>query len=145
MGNLRSDNGVCALLLGEFERDRLLLKEIFRRAGWRLLEARNRRRALDCLKENPVQVVITESELPDWNWKHVLRDLRRMTTTPPQLVVTSRTADEHLWAEVLNVGGYDVLAQPFEADEVERVVASAYRHFAQPIGAGLGRVVYDVA
>ena len=145
MSNSKSYNGVCALLLGEFEKDRLLVKEIFRRAGWRLLEARNRRKALDCLKENPVQVVITETELPDWNWKMVLRDLRRMTKTPPQLVVTSRTADEYLWAEVLNVGGYDVLAQPFEADEVERVVASAWRHFAQPIGAGAPRVAYDVA
>jgi hypothetical protein len=44
-------------------------------------------------------------------------------------VVTSRTADDYLWAEVLNVGGYDVLAQPLERDEVERVVASARRHF----------------
>jgi DNA-binding response OmpR family regulator len=45
------------------------------------------------------------------------------------LIVTSRTADEHLWAEVLNIGGYDVLPQPFNRDEVERVVAAARRHF----------------
>jgi len=128
MTDKKNDNSLCALLLGAFEKDRPLLTEIFRRAGWRLLEARNRRRALHCLQKNPVQVVIAESDLPDWNWKHVLNDLRRMAA-PPQLVVTSATADEYLWAEVLNVGGYDVLAQPLEADEVERVVVSAWRHF----------------
>ena len=30
-----------------------------------------------------------------------------------------------LWAEVLNLGGYDVLAQPFDELEVRRVVALA--------------------
>jgi DNA-binding response OmpR family regulator len=61
-----------------------------------------------------------------------LNDLRSLTK-PPQLIVTSRTADESLWAEVLNVGGYDVMAQPFEQYEVERVIASAHRHFHQPM------------
>jgi DNA-binding response OmpR family regulator len=78
-----------------------------------------------------VHVVITEKELPDWNWKGVLVDLRRLES-PPQLIVTSRDADERLWAEALNVGAYDVLAQPFNRDEVERVIASARRHFAAP-------------
>jgi len=50
-------------------------------------------------------------------------------THPPQLVVASRTADDRLWAEVLNIGGYDVLAQPFDSDEVSRVIAAARRHF----------------
>jgi len=122
------DQAVSALAVGEYESDRLLLHEIFRRCGWRLFEARDRRRALECLEKNPVQVVIVESEVRNWNWRKVLNDLRRMVT-PPQLVVTSRTADDYLWAEVLNVGGFDVLAQPLEPDEVERVIASAWRHF----------------
>jgi len=122
------EHAVSALAVGEYETDRLLLHEIFRRCGWRLFEARDRRRALECLERNPVQVVIAESEVRNWNWRRVLSDLRRLPA-PPQLVVTSRIADDYLWAEVLNVGGYDVLTQPFEADEVERVIASARRHF----------------
>jgi len=43
------------------------------------------------------------------------------------LVVTSKFPDESLWAEVLNLGGYDVLAQPFDREEVTRVVRSAVR------------------
>jgi hypothetical protein len=43
------------------------------------------------------------------------------------LVVASHCADEFLWAEVLNLGGYDVLAQPFEDGDVLRVLASALR------------------
>jgi DNA-binding response OmpR family regulator len=119
---------VSALLVGEFADERLLLREIFRNCGWRLFEASDRRQALQALERNPVRVVITETSLPSGDWRKVLRDLRKLPV-PPQLVVTSRLADDHLWAEVLNIGGFDVLARPLDRDEVERVVASASRHF----------------
>jgi len=119
---------VSALLVGEFADERLLLREIFRNCGWRLFEASDRRQALQALERNPVRVVITETSLPSGDWRKVLQDLRKLPV-PPQLVVTSRLADDHLWAEVLNIGGFDVLARPLDRDEVERVVASASRHF----------------
>ena len=37
---------------------------------------------------------------------------------PPSLIVLSCRADEFLWAKVLNLGGFDVLMTPFEAEEV---------------------------
>jgi len=122
---------VSALAVGEFENDRKLLQDIFQNHGWRLLEARDRRLALRLLEHNPVHVVLAESELPNWGWKKILSDLRRFAH-PPQLIVASRTADDHLWAEVLNIGGYDVLPQPLERDEVERVVAAARRSHRIP-------------
>jgi DNA-binding response OmpR family regulator len=125
------EHPVSVLAVGEFESDRLLLHDIVTKSGWRLFEARDRRRAMHFLETNPVQVVIAESELPNWGWKKVLSDLRRLAQ-PPELIVTSRTADDYLWAEVLNIGGYDVLPQPLERDEVERVIAAARRHFNLP-------------
>jgi hypothetical protein len=43
------------------------------------------------------------------------------------VIVSSRLADERLWAEVLNLGGYDVLGMPFEPEKVLRVADSAWR------------------
>ncbi len=125
---MKSENKLSALLVGEYKGDRLLVHEVFQRLGWKLFEARDRNRAIECLDSNPVQVVIAESDVPNWNWKRVLSDLRNRAK-PPQLVVTSRQADESLWSEVLNVGGYDVMAQPLDSHEVERVISSAHRHF----------------
>lgn len=119
---------VSALMVGEYGEDRLLVHEVFRRCGWRLWETRRRRPAIDYLARHPVQVVLAGSNSPRWNWKRVLSDLRRLGR-PPQLIVTSPAANEFLWAEVLNMGGYDVLAQPFRRDEVERVVAAARRRY----------------
>lgn len=130
MNNLREE-GVSALLLGDYENDRVLLHDIFRKPGWRLFEARDRRRALDCLGQYPVHVVIAETTGKSWGWKSLLSDLRRCVQ-PPQLLVTSHTADDALWSEVLNFGAYDLLRQPLVRDEVERVVSAARRHFHLP-------------
>jgi DNA-binding response OmpR family regulator len=133
---MNAENILSALLVGEYKGDRLLVHQVFHKLGWRLFEARDRRKAMECLDQNPVHVVIAESDVPNWNWKRVLHDLRRRAK-PPQLVVTSRQADESLWSEVLNVGGYDVMAQPLDSNEVERVIASAHRHFDyRPMTAG---------
>ena len=122
-----TESSLSILLVGEYKKDRLLLHEISRRVGWRLFEVRDRRRAMEFLERHPVQVVVAERDVPNWGWKEVLGDLRRLEN-PPQLIVASHAPDEALWAEVLNIGGYDVLPQPLERDEVERVIASAWRH-----------------
>jgi DNA-binding response OmpR family regulator len=119
---------VSALFVGGYEDECSLMREVFRECGWQLFEAPDRRRAARCLRRHPVHVVIAKSDMPDGSWQEMLRHLHRLMR-PPLLIVASRTADEHLWAEVLNIGGYDVLAQPFERDEMVRVVASARRHF----------------
>ena len=128
MNDVTRENSVSALLVGDYQSERLLLHEVFRKPGWRLFEARGPRRAMHFLERAPVQVVIAESHTPKWDWQRILSDLRRLAH-PPQLIVTSHFADDYLWAEVLNVGGYDVLPQPFEREEVERVVAAARRHY----------------
>jgi DNA-binding NtrC family response regulator len=123
-----SEFSLCALLVGEHEEGLLLLHEVFRDAGWLLLEARDRRKALEYIDRHTVQVVIASCDVNEWSWQNVLDNLRRRDPAP-QLIVTCRTADEQLWSEVLNCGGYDVLPQPFQRDEIERVVASARRQY----------------
>jgi len=43
----------------------------------------------------------------------------------PKFVVASQRADGRLWAEVLNLGGYDLLMKPLDADEVAWLAESA--------------------
>jgi DNA-binding response OmpR family regulator len=138
MKKIVHENSVSALLVGAYERDRQLVRDIFRASGWRLFEAQDRNRAIRCLDRHPIHVVIAETDLPDWNWRTALQELRGLDK-PPQLIVTSRNADDRLWAEALNMGAYDVLSQPFERVEVARAVESARRHFeVRPMGMAVG-------
>ena len=87
--------------------------------------------ALAHLADSKISVVICETLLPDGSWKDLLAQMW-LAKAPWVLVVTSTAADEWLWAEVLNLGGYDVLAQPFDREEVTRVVRSAVRASSDP-------------
>jgi len=63
-------------------------------------------------------------------WRELLDRTRRLPH-PPLVIVTSRLADEQLWAEALNLGAYDVLAKPYDRTEVTRVVSSAWRRWQE--------------
>ncbi len=76
------------------------------------------------------RVIVCERDLPDGDWKDILEAASRMDDPPP-LIVTSRLADDRLWAEVLNLGGYDVLAKPLDRSEVHRVVTLAWERAAE--------------
>jgi DNA-binding NtrC family response regulator len=68
--------------------------------------------------------VLTEACLPDGDWKDVLSLVWDLGTLPA-VIVTHRFADDRFWAEVLNLGCYDMLAQPFDACEVRRILTLA--------------------
>jgi DNA-binding NtrC family response regulator len=80
--------------------------------------------ARDNLGRGSYRAVLTEAYLPDGDWKDVL-NLTWELGTSPAVIVTHRFADDRFWAEVLNLGCYDLLAQPFDAREVRRILTSA--------------------
>src|SRR5690349_13854686 len=109
----------AALIVSPSGEDHRELREILRPAGWKVECAGSYAQAARYLELQETPVVIAARDLPDGNWKTVLNLLMRMAL-PPKLVVTARLADDRLWAEVLNLGGFDVLAQPFLRGEVTR-------------------------
>lgn len=80
------------------------------------------------MSQEKIPIVICESNLLPGTWQDMLHCLR-LLSDPPFLIVTSRLADGHLWAEALNLGAYDVLAKPFDKDEVVRIVSLAWQHW----------------
>jgi DNA-binding response OmpR family regulator len=100
------------------------LSRILNDSAWRLSRVSGYEKAITYLTRNRVAIVVCESELPDGSWRDILLDIRSHSA-PPVLIVTSRQADEYLWAEVLNLGGYDLLSEPFDDEEVRRVIGNA--------------------
>ena len=96
----------------------------FKRAPWELHLAGTYREALAQLSDKQVFVILSECRLPDGSWKDVLNQIVPMLERP-RLIVFSRHADERLWAEVLNSGGFDLLATPFRKEEVIFALSSA--------------------
>lgn len=103
----------------------------------RILAAESVPDAIAVLRRHPVQVAIVDRDLPDGTWRTLLDELQRLAR-PPLLIVTSALADDRLWAEVLNLGAFDVLMKPFDPDEVSRVVSWAFLRWREINPAGDG-------
>ena len=104
--------------------DRTALQRIIGPCRWELQWTNTCREAIDAFRRTSPPIVICDRDLPDGDWRE-LWDILAREPRPPMFIVTSRLADDALWAEVLNVGGYDLLLKPFRAEEVIRMVHAA--------------------
>jgi len=119
---------VTVLAVSPFDEDHVFLTHLFSHSNWRIHQARSYGEALSVLQHHPIAVVLCDAETADSGWKPMLAELERLPHSP-LLIVTSRLADDSLWAEVLNLGGYDVLMKPFDRVEVLRVISLAWLHW----------------
>ena len=104
--------------------DHRALSDIFSKLPWTLKSAATLAQGLIQVMSRPVAAIVCEQDLPGGSWR-LLLDKVEMLPRPPRVIVASRLADARLWAEVLNLGGYDVLATPFDANEVHYVLSYA--------------------
>src|ERR1039457_5588056 len=82
------------------------------------------RQARTRLHQQEYEVILTEADLPDGKWLDVLH-LARECPRETEVIVTDPQADARFWAEALNLGAYDLLAQPFYEPEVRRILYNA--------------------
>jgi DNA-binding NtrC family response regulator len=121
--------------------DGVTLERIFHASGWRaytntewtLITRATLTSAFSVLREMPVPIVLCDCDLMLGTWRDMLEYISALPD-PPLLIVTSEPADERLWAEAPNLGAYDVLAKPFDATEVIRILSLAWQHWQDRYG-----------
>jgi DNA-binding response OmpR family regulator len=116
---------VTVLSVSPFAEDYFSLQAVFNHSKWELYRADSLASALAVIRRREIGVVICERDLSAGTWIDMLEELTLLRDAP-SLIVTSRLADERLWAEALNLGAYDVLAKPFERRELVRSVSLAW-------------------
>lgn len=119
---------LTVLSVSPLEEDHLSLQAIVGHSTWRVLNADGVPAALALLQRHEISVVLCEGDLKPGTWIDMLENLGALPH-PPSLIVTSRLADDRLWAEALNLGAYDVLAKPFDRNEVFRSVKLGWQRW----------------
>jgi DNA-binding NtrC family response regulator len=127
---------VRVLSLSPTEEDHTGLYDIFQddkwklytRCKWTLFPIRTLASAAAALRQEEVPIIISECDLLPGSWREMLEHISFLPD-PPLLIVTSRLADDYLWAEALNLGAWDVIAKPFDATEVIRILSQAWHHW----------------
>jgi DNA-binding NtrC family response regulator len=116
------------LSVSPIDEDHRCLRAIIGHSNWVFFKADGIPPARAFLQQHDISVVLCERDLKIGTWMDVLENIGHMSR-PASLIVTSKLADERLWAEALNLGAWDVLSKPFDRSEVLRSVALAGVHW----------------
>lgn len=125
-----SDSTVTVLSVSPSAVAQNRLGHIFGHTNWKLETADSCYDALRRLQDLHTAVVVCEHKLPDGGWQDLLNGVLQLPS-PPNVIVTAPDADDVLWTDVLNRGGYDVLARPFDPSEVVRIISLAWMNWKQ--------------
>lgn len=111
------------LLVGDSDCIRAL-DQIYRNSGWCVRSASVLSLVPLAMKLIKVDLIVSDYSLRDGSWRDIRAAMRSLGMDHP-IVVVSCLADEHMWAEVLVVGGFDLMAPPFQPEEVLEMSAHA--------------------
>ena len=118
---------LTVLSLSPLDDDHLSVQAIIGHSTWVHLPCYELVSAVNFLQKYEVAVILCAEHLKDGTWVDVLDHISSLPD-PPSLIVISKAANEHLWAEALNLGAWDVLAKPLDRREVIRSVKSGWQH-----------------
>ncbi|MBV9957935.1 MAG: sigma-54-dependent Fis family transcriptional regulator, partial [Acidobacteria bacterium] len=112
------------LIVDDEQGIRQLLTLVFERAGHRVRVAEGGRRALELLRAESVDLIISDVKMPDMNGIELLRAAREVA---PDLAVVMMTAFATVDTarEAFKLGADDFIQKPFDVDELKLIVAKA--------------------
>ena len=77
------------------------------------------------------EVALLPAALPEGiDWWTIWGELAHLTQRPA-ILVYAHSANFHLWSEVLDAGGYDVVSEPFTCETLREAVLRAAWSFDQ--------------
>jgi two-component system response regulator HydG len=115
------------LVIDDQESARRFLGRYLEDFGYRVRLADSVATALDQLREAPVDVVITDLRMPGIDGIQGLRQIKALEPQLPVILLTAYATVETA-VRAMQLGAFDYLRKPFEAEEMQIVVARALAH-----------------
>ena len=113
------------ILVADDERSmRELLSIVLKREGYDVVLAENGRQAIAELEHRPIDLLISDIQMPDMNGVEVLRAAKQINQDLAGIMVTAFASAETA-IEALRMGAYDYIHKPFNVDELKIVVRNA--------------------
>src|ERR671929_2195820 len=108
---------------------RQLLSLVFGRAGHRVRAAEDGAKALELLRQEPVDLIISDVKMPDMNGIELLRRVREFLPDAGVVLMTAFATVETA-REAFKLGADDFIQKPFDVDELKLIVEKALEKLA---------------
>lgn len=109
------------LVVDDEENARIGLKKLLSRDGFQVATVANGFEALAHLDQQPVDLVITDINMPEMNGLVFLRELNRFHPAVNVIMVTAYGGVES-YLEAMNLGAFEYLNKPIKLEELRAVM-----------------------
>ena len=113
---------------------RLALKESLSKAGYAVSVAEDGMEAVEAVKKNPLDLMITDVKMPRLNGLDLLSQVREMSPFLPVILITGYGTIQDA-VRVMKEGAFDYIQKPFNTETLYNVVKRA-------LAVNAGRIVY---
>jgi two-component system NtrC family response regulator len=106
----------------------VVLSELLRDEGFEVFTAPGGAEALDIARNNDLDMVITDMQMPGMSGMELLTELKKLNDELPVLIITAY-AEVHKAVTAMQAGAYSYLAKPFSNDELIVTINKAVAHY----------------
>jgi DNA-binding NtrC family response regulator len=115
------------LVVDDEENARTTLSRILRREGFEVASAGNGVEALDFLRKNKVEIVITDINMPEMSGITFLREMNK-TYPDTNVIMITAYGEIESYIEAMNLGAFEYINKPFRIDELKKTIYKIASH-----------------
>lgn len=113
------------LVVDDEENTRMALTRLLNHEGYEVKTAANGLEALNSLRTSPVELIITDLNMPEMNGLEFLRELNREYPASNVIMITAYGEVES-YLEALNLGAFEYLNKPLRLEDLRKVMGKMF-------------------
>lgn len=114
------------LIVDDEENARSGLAKLLSREGYEIATAGNGHEALNYLRSQKVELIITDINMPEMNGITFLRELNRIHPASNVIMVTAYGEVES-YIEAMNLGAFEYVNKPVKVEELIKIIAKIFK------------------
>lgn len=114
------------LVVDDEENARNGLAKLLSREGYEIATAANGHEALDFLRDNETELIITDINMPEMNGIAFLRELNRSHPASNVIMLTAYGEVES-YIEAMNLGAFEYVNKPVKVEELTKIIAKIFK------------------
>jgi DNA-binding NtrC family response regulator len=114
------------LVVDDEENARMALSKILTHDGYDVASAGNGLEALSFLRNNEVELIITDLNMPEMNGLMFLRELNRSYPASKVIMITAYGEVES-YLEAITLGAFEYINKPVKYDDLKKVIDKIFQ------------------
>jgi DNA-binding NtrC family response regulator len=115
------------LILDDEAAQRDILTGYLKKKGYKIFSASSGREGIETIKNNPVDIILSDFKMPDLNGIEVLEQVKKINPEISFVIVTAYGTVENA-VKAMRLGAFDYISKPVDLDELDIMIERIIEH-----------------